>query len=119
MGVVEGKVTTTQYTLADAADSCRVEIYDAAGRMVDTVELGYAASGIHELSWDATTPKGDVVADGQYTYSVVALNALGQKVDVDYRSTGRVTGVNFDGGKAQVTVDKSIAMNVADILVVK
>jgi flagellar basal-body rod modification protein FlgD len=119
MGVVEGKVTTTQYTLADAADSCRVEIYDAAGRMVDTVELGYAASGIHELSWDATTPKGDVVADGQYTYSVVAINALGQKVDVDYRSTGRVTGVNFDGGKAQVTVDKSIAMNVADILVVK
>jgi len=119
MGVAEGKVTTTQYTLADAADSCRVEIYDAAGRMVDTVELGYAASGIHELSWDATTPKGDVVPDGKYSYSVVAINALGQKVDVDYRSTGRVTGVNFDGGKAQVTVDKSIAMNVADILVVK
>lgn len=119
MGVVDGKVTTTQYTLADAADSCRVEIYDAAGRMADTVELGYAESGIHDLSWDATMPSGTVVPDGQYTYSVVALNALGQKIDVDYRSTGRVTGVNFDGGKAQVTVDKSIAMNVADILVVK
>src|SRR3989338_10850788 len=32
MGVVEGKVSTTQYTLADAADSCRIEIYDSAGR---------------------------------------------------------------------------------------
>lgn len=119
MGVVAGAVSTTQYTLADAADSCRVEIYDAAGRMADTVELGYAASGVHELSWDATTPNGTVVADGQYTYSVTAMNALGQKVDVDYRTTGRVTGVNFTGGKAQVTVDKSIAMNVSDILVVK
>lgn len=119
MGVVAGKVSTTEYTLADAADSCRIEIYDSAGRMADTVELGYAASGIHELTWDATTPSGTVVPDGQYTYNVVAINALGQKVDVDYRSTGRVTGVNFDGGKAQVTVDNSIAMNVADILVVK
>lgn len=119
MGVVEGKVSTTQYTLADAADSCRIEIYDSAGRMADTVELGYAASGLHALTWDATTPSGTVVDDGQYTYNVVAINALGQKVDVDYRSTGRVTGVNFDGGKAQVTVDKSVTMNVADILVVQ
>ncbi|MHB1184154.1 MAG: flagellar hook assembly protein FlgD [Desulfobulbia bacterium] len=119
MGVVEGKVSTTQYTLADAAESCRIEIYDSAGRMADTVELGYAASGVHDLTWDATTPSGAVVADGLYTYNVVAINALGQKVDVDYRSTGLVTGVNFDGATAQVTVDKSIPMNVADILVVK
>lgn len=119
MGVVSGQVSSTQYTLADAADSCRIEIYDAAGRLADTVELGYAAAGQHEFSWDAKTPSGVVVPDGQYTYSVVAMNALGQKVAVDYRTTGRVTGVNFSGGKAQVTVDKSIAMNVADILVVK
>ena len=119
MGVVAGAVSTTQYTLADAADSCRIEIYDSAGRMADTVELGYAASGKHDLTWDATTPSGTVVPDGQYTYSVVAMNALGQKVDVDYRTTGRVTGVNFVGATAQVTVDKSVTMNVADILVVQ
>lgn len=119
MGVVEGKVSTTQYALADAAETCRIEIYDSAGRMVDTVELGYVASGEHDLTWDATTPSGTVVADGQYTYNVVAINALGQKIDVDYRTTGMVTGVNFDGATAQVTVDKSIMMNVADILVVQ
>ncbi|MFA6500120.1 MAG: flagellar hook assembly protein FlgD [Desulfurivibrionaceae bacterium] len=119
MGVVAGKVSTTQYTLADAADSCRVEVADAAGRRVDTIELGYAASGVHDFSWDATTPSGTVVPDGQYTYSVKAINAQGQEVDVDYRTTGRVTGVNFAGGKAQVSVDQSIVMNVGDILVVK
>ena len=119
MGVVAGQVSTTEYTLADAAESCRVEIYDSAGRMADTVEIGYAASGAHDLTWDAKTPSGTVVPDGQYTYVVTAINAMGQKVDVDYRATGRVTGVNFSGGKAQVTVDKSIAMNVGDILVVK
>ncbi|MFA7348421.1 MAG: flagellar hook assembly protein FlgD [Desulfurivibrionaceae bacterium] len=119
MGVVGGAVSTTQYTLADAADSCKVEIYDAAGRMVDTVDLGYAESGVHDLSWDAKTPSGTVVPDGQYSYVVKAMNALGQEVDVDYRTTGKVTGVNFDGGVAQVTVDKTVTMNVGDILVVQ
>lgn len=119
MGVVAGKVSTTQYTLADAADSCRLDIYDAAGNLADTADLGYVASGVHDLSWDAKTPSGTVVPDGQYTYKVTALNAMGQEVAVDYRSTGKVTGVKFDGGTAQVTVDGSVAMNVADILTVK
>ena len=118
MGVVGGTVSTTQYTLADAADTCKVEIYDAAGKKVDTVEVGYAASGVHDLSWDATTPSGTVVADGQYTYKVTAMSAQGQKIDVDYKTTGKVTGVNFTGGAAQVSVDKSILMNVGEILAV-
>lgn len=119
MGVVGGKVTTTQYSLADAANDCKVDIYDSAGRMVDTVNLGYAASGVHDLSWDGKTSSGSVVPDGQYTYVVTATNALGQKVNVDYRSTGKVTGVKFDGTTAQVTVDNSVNMNVGDILTVK
>ncbi len=119
MGVVAGKVSTTQYTLADAADSCRLDIYDAAGNLADTADLGYVPSGVHDLTWDAKTPSGTVVPDGQYTYKVTALNAMGQEVAVDYRSTGKVTGVKFDGGTAQVTVDSSVAMNVADILTVK
>ena len=119
MGVVDGAATTTQYTLADAATSCKVDIYDAAGKLMDTVNLGYAASGAHDLSWDAKTLSGTVVPDGQYTYVVTATNALGQKVDVDYKTTGKVTGVNFNGGTAQVSVDKSVLMNVGDILAVK
>lgn len=119
MGVVDGQASTTRYTLPASADSCRVEIFDAAGRVVDTMELGYAAAGEHELSWDAKTPSGAVVPDGRYKYVVTATDALGQKVDADYRTTGRVTGVNFDAGRARVTVDKSITMNVSDVLVVQ
>ncbi|MCX5863567.1 MAG: flagellar hook assembly protein FlgD, partial [Deltaproteobacteria bacterium] len=61
LGVVAGKVSTTQYTLADAADSCRLDIYDAAGNLADTANLGYVPSGVHDLSWDAKTPSGTVV----------------------------------------------------------
>ena len=119
MGVSGGQVSTTQYNLADAAESCNVQIYDAAGNMVDTVDLGYLPSGVHTLSWDGKTPNGTAVPDGQYTYVVNGINALGQKIAVDYRSTGKVTGVKFDGATAQVTVDNSVTMNVSDILAVK
>lgn len=116
MGVVDGVVTPTEFTLYDAADVCVVEIYDAAGRLVDTVNVGYAESGVHELAWDGVMPNDETVADGAYTYVVDAVSALGQQVEVDYRTTGKVTGLNFDGGVATVNVDKYITMNVSDIL---
>ena len=118
MGVLNGAVTPTQYSLANTADSCQVNIYNAAGTMVDSMDLGPASSGNHDLSWDGKMPNGTVVPDGEYTYTVTAMSN-GQQVDVDYRTTGQVTGVNFSGSQAQVTVDNSVAMNVADILAVK
>lgn len=118
MGVLNGAVTPTQYSLANTADSCQVNIYNAAGTMVDSMDLGPASSGNHDLSWDGKMPNGTVVPDGEYTYTVTAMSN-GQQVNVDYRTTGKVTGVNFSGSQAQVTVDNSVAMNVADILAVK
>lgn len=118
MGVLNGAVTPTQYSLANTADSCQVNIYNAAGTMVDSMDLGPASSGNHDLSWDGKMPNGTVVPDGEYTYTVTAMSN-GQQVNVDYRTTGQVTGVNFSGSQAQVTVDNSVAMNVADILAVK
>ena len=71
------------------------------------------------MLWDAKTPNGDPVADGGYYYEVKALDANGQKVDVEYRTTGKVTGLQFDSGQATVTVDKHINLKVGDIITVK
>lgn len=119
MGVVDGQVVPTEFTLFDAADSCVIEIYDGAGRVVDRMDLGYAAAGLHQLSWDGKTPSGDTVEDGLYSYVVKAITSQGQQVEVEYRSTGRVTGIQFDSGKASVTVDNYAQMHVSDILKVK
>ena len=87
--------------------------------MVDTVNLGYQESGKHELLWDGKTPKGDQVADGLYTYKVNAIDSNGQKVDVDARSTGKVTGLEFNGGKATLTVDNAYEITVAEVISVR
>ena len=117
MAVVDGAVSATEFTLTDAADTCVVEIYDASGRLVKTMDMGYQASGVHELAWDAKTMQDDQqAADGLYFYRVDALNGAGQQIEVDYRTTGHVTGVQFDSGHAVLTIDKHITIDVNDVL---
>ncbi len=118
MAVNGGAVSATEFALADAADICVVDIYDAAGHLVRSMDQGYMGSGAHELSWDGKNSAGDQVEDGLYYYEVEALDATGQEVDVEYRTTGHVTSVEFDGGKAVLTIDKHIGIGVSDVITV-
>lgn len=138
VAVVDGMASATEFTLTDAADTCVVEIYDAAGHLVKTINMGYQPAGPIELAWDGTTeqikppPEGEQgeeegeaeiqyaqAADGAYSYLVGALNANGQQIEVEYRTSGRVTGLEFDSGQAILTVDDHISLSVSDILTVE
>lgn len=133
VAVVDGEASVTEFNLTDAADTCIVEIYDASGRLVKTMDMGYQPSGVHELAWDGTSMQEikksgedaaseeeqatfEQAADGAYFYRVDALNSAGQQVEVDYRTTGHVTGVQFDSGHAVLTIDKHINIDVNDVL---
>ncbi len=116
--VVDGEATATEFTLTDAAEVCVVEIYDAAGHLVRTIDMGYQASGTHELAWDGNTMHDEQAADGAYSYRVEALNDLGQEIEVEYRTTGHVTGLEFDSGQAVLTIDKNINIDVSDVVTV-
>jgi len=119
IGVVDGKAAVTDFDLYDAADTCVVDIFDSTGRLVDSMDLGFQPSGAIELAWDAVNPKGDTVADGAYVYKVKAFNNAGQEIGVGYRTTGKVTGIDFESGQALLTIDNSIPASVAEILSVK
>ena len=119
MSVVDGEVTPTEFTLTDAAEMCVVEIYDAAGHLVKTIDMGYQPSGLHELAWDGMTMYDEQAADGAYSYRVDALNAVGEQIEVEYRTTGKVTGLEFDSGQAILTVDNHIDLDVGDIITVR
>ncbi|MDH5298761.1 MAG: flagellar hook assembly protein FlgD [Desulfobulbaceae bacterium] len=118
LGVDKGQVASTEFTLADTADVCKVEIYDAAGHLVRTIDMGGSPAGTFDLSWDGKDRRGQAVADGAYSYKVVALDGRGQEVEVDYRTTGHVTGADFStgAGKAQLIIDNQINVGVDEIL---
>jgi flagellar basal-body rod modification protein FlgD len=63
-GLVQGG-----FELAGAADSVKVEILNAGGRVIDTLDLGAAGSGRHGFEW--TPPEGVDAALGQ-RFRVVA-----------------------------------------------
>jgi flagellar basal-body rod modification protein FlgD len=116
VGVSGGVPSETEFTLATRTDSCQIEIYDAAERLVRTINKGAQIAGTYALAWDGKDSAGKTVADGVYRYAIKAVDDKGQKVDVDYRTTGKVTGLEFESGRAMVKVDNFIDVAVRDIV---
>jgi flagellar basal-body rod modification protein FlgD len=116
VGVTDGTPSQTEFILQDLTDSCEVRIYDGAGQLVRTIYMGTTPAGTYDLSWDGKDGAGKQVEDGVYRYIVKALDVSGQEIGVDYRTTGKVTGLEFGSGKAMVRVDNYIDVGVSDIV---
>ncbi len=57
------------FDLASSADSVKVEVLNAAGRVIDTIDLGALGSGLNGFSW---TPPSGVDASAGATFRVTA-----------------------------------------------
>ncbi len=116
VAVNNGEPSSATFSLAGAADSCSVTIKDASGNVVRTMNLGgLAGDTTYQLSWDGTTNAGTKVDDGPYQFVVSAQDATGKDVDVEYRSSGTVTGVDFSSGTATLTMDNYLPVDVSVI----
>jgi flagellar basal-body rod modification protein FlgD len=119
IGVIDGKATPTEFGINDSAESVIVEVHDIGDHVVWQGNYGSLGSGMHQIDWDGLDMAGNQVKDGPYSYSVKASDAAGMALDVDYRTTGKVTGINFDGGIVRMIIDGSIEASVADIVKVQ
>ena len=116
IAVNEGVAGSGEFTLVEPAATCQVEVYDAAGNFVRQIDLGYMKVGTYDLAWDGENSGGEQVDDGLYGYKVKAMNELGVEVEVETRTTGKVTGVRFDSGRAELTLDNYVAIDVAQVV---
>ena len=65
---ISGGVGVGAFNLSGAADNVKVDVLDTSGKVVDTMQLGAAGSGLNSFQWPAGT-----VADGsKYTFRVSA-----------------------------------------------
>ncbi|MBU0483113.1 MAG: flagellar hook assembly protein FlgD [Proteobacteria bacterium] len=116
MAMNEGAVGATEFSLLESAESCQVEIYDGGGSLVRSINMGSQGVGAYELAWDGKNQAGDQVDDGLYTYRIKALDEAAREVEVEYRITGKVSGIEFESGQALLTIDKYINVSVSDVL---
>ncbi|MCP4023622.1 MAG: hypothetical protein GY729_17385 [Desulfobacteraceae bacterium] len=104
--VSEGVVTGGYYNVTRAGD-IRVSIYDADGTPVRTLYEGQKISGAQSFSWDGKNSSGISVADGTYTYSVMANTGSGF-AELPNTITGLVQGVVYNDGTPFLYVDGAL-----------
>lgn len=120
VGMDEGTLSLGEFTLDAAVESCSVEIYDASGSIVNTVDMGnLAADTTYQLEWDGTNAAGEQVADGAYLFVINGLTADGEEVGVEYTSTGTVTGLDFSTGEAILSIDNAVPADVGSVIGVR
>ncbi len=106
--VKDGAPTPISYALgADA--NVTVNIYDAYGSLVRTLDQGKELSGYHTWTWDGKDDQGEAVEDGNYTFEVVAKDDDGETVEAGAVCTSIVSGVQFDDdGNPQILIGPEV-----------
>ena len=104
-GVNGGNPDAIRFDLVNDADSVYIQIYDKFGGFVTDVQAGARQAGEQQVAWDGRDSNGAVVADGSYTFTVMAMNTDGTIVSSNSYTTGIVTGVDYKTGATNLLIN--------------
>jgi len=105
-----------EYALADDAASVTITIQDEEGNVVATIDAGAQQAGEQSFCWDGTGDDGLHLPDGDYTFSVTAVDGNGENVEVETSVTGTVTGITFDSGVTYLVLDNGMQVSLGEIM---
>lgn len=103
-----------RFTLPGDAQKLSMQVKDAEGKPIRTIELKNLKSGANELAWNGLTDDGVPAPVGDYTVAFDALGSNGHHVSVETKTQGVITGVNFTPRGPQLMVGKHV-VNMADV----
>jgi flagellar basal-body rod modification protein FlgD len=93
-----------------------VQIQDANGRVVRTLDLGERPAGISRITWDGRSDDGIVQPAGTYAVAIQAKDEDGGTVVVSQETSGTITGVAFDKGYPVLHLSNGVSAPVSDLL---
>ncbi len=71
LSLKEGESVKGAIGTSTPANNVNVNIFDAAGNLVQTIPLGVVNEELQEFVWDGTDVSGDQAPEGEYFFSVV------------------------------------------------
>jgi flagellar basal-body rod modification protein FlgD len=94
------------YTLKEPA-MVSIMIYNPEGVLVKEVSSGtdLISEGRQKISWDGTDAEGNHLADGKYSYKIIARNVSGDYTSASTTDRGLVEGVTREGGRSYLLVN--------------
>lgn len=116
IGVNGDEIGKGEFSLEQDADMAVLEVRDAGNKLVALVDLGSISMGNHDVEWDGTDMLGNKVEDGLYVFEVKAYDQAGQQLSADYKTTGKVTGIDYETGTALLVLDQQVPVNVGAVI---
>ncbi|MDD5388221.1 MAG: flagellar hook assembly protein FlgD [Gallionellaceae bacterium] len=80
--------------LAGTVDTLKIDILNAAGSVVRSLDLGAQPAGLTRFGWDGLDASGNTLAEGAYGYKVTA-SAAGKAVNATQYSLAEVLSVSL------------------------
>lgn len=102
------------FELSRPADKVTVDIFDAAGGAVRSLDLGPREDGVNLLAWDGLTGSGEAAPDGAYTFKINATQG-GEQVDSTALHLGLVNSVSQNSQGVQLNLADNENVTYADI----
>ena len=118
MDLAEGGTVSVDAKLGSAANAVGMVIVGPDGEIVRTQAFGGKDAGTYTLTWDGLSDSGARQAPGTYTVSVYAKDASGNDVPVTQQARGRITGVSFQNGSAELMVG-STSVSLSDVTAIE
>jgi len=100
--------------LTNAAAQANLNIFDANGVPVRSMQLGALSAGNNPITWDGLTDSGATAAIGDYRVEISAVDLQGQVVKANISRSGIVDAVLFTSNGNELMVG-GIAASIADI----
>jgi flagellar basal-body rod modification protein FlgD len=98
------------FELKSPADKVQVEIKNAAGLVVDTINMGAASAGLNSFTW---TPKEGTATTG-LTFNVKATSGA-TKIESTPLMRDKVTAINTAGSSVQLELMNAGTVDYADV----
>jgi len=96
IAVYDGQGSGVSYSLAEPGDVI-ISIFNSQGSEVRTIYQSGQESGEYDFYFDGKNNNGDPVPDGEYTFTVQAVDTAGSPIVVNSGLSGLVTAVTYQG----------------------
>lgn len=94
------------FQLPKDVSEVQVVIKDEQGNAIRTLKAGNLKAGKNEIPWNGEMEDGTQAQTGNYTASFQAKSSSGDKVFVQSKIEGKITGINFSPKGPQLLVGK-------------
>jgi len=101
--------------LPSSADSVKVNVMNAAGQVVNTINLGAQAGGTIPVAWNGKDSAGNSASDGNYSFLVQATSG-GKPVSGTGLTYAGVSGVSNTSSGITLNLDNNTTVGVANVV---